>query len=65
MLQQDYRNRPFVNEELWAGKLARALRAQPSLAEATGLNYIRIEQSPSWEAERFVEEEAARDDRDG
>ncbi|KOG41258.1 hypothetical protein [Streptomyces decoyicus] len=47
-LQQHYRRRPFVNEERWAGKIARALRTQPDLdeeelAQVTGLNFIQIE----------------------
>ncbi|MFB6437084.1 hypothetical protein ACFCVY_09905 [Streptomyces sp. NPDC056411] len=59
-LQQQYRQRPYVNEELWSGKIARALRAHPEgldeeqLVHATGLNFIQIEHTLSWESERFL-----------
>ncbi|WP_147264775.1 hypothetical protein [Streptomyces sp. NBRC 110611] len=58
-LQERYRRRPFTREELWAGKIARALRAQPRLDEellvtATGLNFIQVASSLSWEVEHFL-----------
>ncbi|MET7802498.1 hypothetical protein [Streptomyces decoyicus] len=57
-LEQQYHERPFVKEELWAGKVARALRNQPDLdeeelADVTGLNFIQIERSLTWESECF------------
>lgn len=64
-LQQHYRLRPFVNEELRAGKITRALRTQPGLdeeelAQVTGLNFLQIEHTLTWESERFLEEQAPR-----
>ncbi|WP_411130355.1 hypothetical protein [Streptomyces sp. x-19] len=59
-LQQQYRQRPYLKEELWAGKITRALRAHPEgldeagLVQATGLNIIQIEHTLSWESERFL-----------
>ncbi|MFI6768121.1 hypothetical protein [Streptomyces sp. NPDC050355] len=58
-LQQRYRQRPYAKEELWAGKIARALRLQPDLdeeelAEVTDLNFLQIERSLIWESERFL-----------
>ncbi|MGX1759798.1 hypothetical protein ACWIG5_23310 [Streptomyces lydicus] len=69
-LRQRYRRRPFVKEELWAGKIDRALRAQPDLdeeelADVTGLNFIQIEHALTWESERFLEERAARGGHEG
>ena len=69
-LQQQYRTRPFVKEELWAGKAARALRTQPNLdedelADVTGLNYIQIERSLTWESERFLREQTPPNDHEG
>ncbi|WP_326615785.1 hypothetical protein OG863_00920 [Streptomyces decoyicus] len=69
-LQQQYRTRPFVKEELWAGKVARALRTQPNLdedelADVTGLNYIQIERSLTWESERFLREQTPPNDHEG
>jgi hypothetical protein len=60
-LQQHYRQRPYIKEELWAGKIARALRLQPDLdeeelAEVTDLNFLQIERSLTWESERFLRE---------
>ncbi|AWN30571.1 hypothetical protein YWIDRAFT_05155 [Streptomyces sp. SceaMP-e96] len=69
-LQQQYRTRPFVKEELWAGKVARALRTQPDLdedelADVTGLNYIQIEHSLTWESERFLRERTSPNEHEG
>ncbi|MCX5446433.1 hypothetical protein [Streptomyces nigrescens] len=69
-LQQLYRQRPFVKEELWAGKIARALRTQPDLnegelADVTGLNYIQIERSLTWESERFLREQTSPNEYEG
>ncbi|MFE2157995.1 hypothetical protein ACFW9M_09280 [Streptomyces lydicus] len=66
-LQQRYRRRPYANEELWSGKIARALRAHPEglddehLVQATGLNFIQIEHALSWESERFLRSETLPD----
>lgn len=63
VLQQRYRQRPYVREELWAGKIARALDAHPEgldeagLVRATGLNIIQIEHTLSWESERFLRQQ--------
>ncbi|MGW2919319.1 hypothetical protein ACWDBF_15840 [Streptomyces angustmyceticus] len=68
-LQRQYRQRPYVREELWAGKVARALRSQPELdedelAEVTGLNFIQIERTLTWESERFLNDQASPEDRE-
>ncbi|WP_330319010.1 hypothetical protein [Streptomyces platensis] len=69
-LQQQYRQRLFVKEELWAGKIARALRTQPGLnegelADVAGLNYIQIERSLTWESERFLREQTSPNEHEG
>ncbi|MFJ6752080.1 hypothetical protein ACIQNI_28430 [Streptomyces sp. NPDC091266] len=69
-LQQRYWERPFVKEELWAGKIARALRMQPDLGaeeltEAAGLSLIQIEHTLAWESERFLREQAPRGESEG
>ncbi|MGW1377459.1 hypothetical protein ACWD6P_24755 [Streptomyces sp. NPDC002446] len=70
-LQQRYRQRPYVKEELWAGKIARALRAHPEgldeegIVQATGLNFIQIERTLSWESERFLLQQTQPEDHDG
>lgn len=57
-LQERYRRRPFVNEELWVGKVGRALREHPfgmseeQLVEATGLNLLQIGRAVAWKKER-------------
>ncbi|MGW5688994.1 hypothetical protein [Nonomuraea sp. NPDC003754] len=54
VLQEHYRRRPFVDEELWAGKLARALEGvdcTPPLAElteATGLSLEQLQRCLAW-----------------
>lgn len=68
-LQQNYRKRPFIKEELWAGKIARALHTQPDLNEdelaaVTGLNFIQIERSLTWESERFLRERSSQNDHE-
>ncbi|UQA96296.1 hypothetical protein [Streptomyces halobius] len=69
-LRERHRQRPYVKEELWAGKIDRALRAHPEgldeeqLAEATGLNFIQIEHTLSWESERFLRRQASLGDVD-
>ncbi|MGY5124258.1 hypothetical protein [Streptomyces nigrescens] len=68
-LQQQYRERPFVKEELWAGKIARALRNQPDLdeeelADVTGLNFLQIERSLTWESECFLREPTSPNDHE-
>ncbi len=58
-LQEQYRQRPFVDEELWVGKLARAMDGCPdglnprTLAEATGLTAQQVEAAITWQNERF------------
>lgn len=53
-LQQHYHARPFVNAELWAGKIARALRRHPEglsrerLVAETGLNLLQIDAAAKW-----------------
>ncbi|MFB6838951.1 hypothetical protein [Streptomyces sp. NPDC056361] len=57
-LQHDYRQRPFVNAELWASKIALALQEHPDglstqrLVEETGLNTVQIERALAWQHER-------------
>ena len=68
-IQQHYRRRPFVKQELWAGKIARALTSQPdldeqALVEATGLNLIQIQNSLVWESERSLQEASGEGDED-
>lgn len=58
-LQQQYRNRPFVNAELWAGKVARVMGRHPEglkrerLITETGLNLLQIEAAENWHSQRF------------
>lgn len=53
-LQEQYRRRPFVEEELWAGKIYRAVEHDPeglsaeSLTDATGLSLEQIERCMAW-----------------
>ncbi|MEW1753110.1 hypothetical protein [Streptomyces angustmyceticus] len=68
-LRQRYQERRYTKEELWAGKIARALRLQPDLdeeelAEVTGLNFLQIERTLTWESERFLRQQAP-EDREG
>ncbi|MER7960275.1 hypothetical protein [Streptomyces sp. NPDC096030] len=53
-LQQLYRERPFVKEELWEAKIDRAMQqhhfrlSNEQLVEATGLNLLQIEAAARW-----------------
>ncbi|MER7540806.1 hypothetical protein ABTX77_39500 [Streptomyces sp. NPDC097704] len=53
-----YRARPFVNAELWARKIDRALAQYPQglsteeLIEETGLNLIQLERATVWRSEQ-------------
>lgn len=53
-LREEYRQRPFVEEELWAGKIERALRECPGglsrerLCEVTGLRPREVERAMTW-----------------
>lgn len=53
-LRDHYRRRPFVHEELWAGKIARAeanadgVLTSEDLTEATGLDPEQIERCRAW-----------------
>ncbi|WP_214317803.1 hypothetical protein [Nonomuraea sediminis] len=53
-LYDHYRRRPFVQEELWAGRIARALEnttgelTAKDLTDATGLNLEQIERCRAW-----------------
>ncbi|GAA2815633.1 hypothetical protein GCM10010441_45330 [Kitasatospora paracochleata] len=55
-LVEQCRARPFVELELWAGKIGRALDRRPEglrkaeLAEATGLTPVEIELGARWKA---------------
>ncbi|MCZ4103238.1 hypothetical protein [Streptomyces sp. H39-C1] len=57
-LQREYRERPFVHEELWAGQILRALAQQPdglaaeALCAATGLDDLQIRRAMEWEQHR-------------
>ncbi|MER7958161.1 hypothetical protein [Streptomyces sp. NPDC096030] len=56
-LQHNYRQKPFINAELWASKIALALQqhpdglSTPQLAAATGLNTLQIERAIDWQRE--------------
>ena len=59
-LREQYRRRPFVDEELWAGKIVRAVRAHPGisaeeLTEETGLAPDRIERAVAWQNAQSLE----------
>ncbi|MGW1617426.1 hypothetical protein ACWCQZ_50820 [Streptomyces sp. NPDC002285] len=53
-LTEQYKHRPFVDAELWQGKIARAIQHHPdgispeTLAEETGLNLQQIEAGVTW-----------------
>lgn len=53
-LQQHYRERPFVTEELWVVKIDRVLWQHPAglrneqLARETRLNLIQVEAAARW-----------------
>ncbi|MCZ4124815.1 hypothetical protein [Streptomyces sp. H39-S7] len=59
-LRDEYSRRPFVPEELWAGKISRALQGRPGnligpevLAAATGLSVEEIDRAVIWKMERI------------
>ncbi|MCZ4101433.1 MULTISPECIES: hypothetical protein [unclassified Streptomyces] len=59
-LRDEYRRRPFVAEELWAGKISRALQGRPedligpdTLSAATGLSAEEIDRAVIWKMERI------------
>ncbi|WP_431903318.1 hypothetical protein [Nonomuraea sp. bgisy101] len=53
-LDEHYRRRPFVDEELWAGKIARVMDSTTEpltladLVDATGLSREQVERSMAW-----------------
>ncbi|MCZ4103785.1 hypothetical protein, partial [Streptomyces sp. H39-C1] len=57
-LVEQYEQRPFVPEELWTGKIGRALVTHPDgiraqeLAEETGLDLNQIERAVKWNNRR-------------
>ncbi|MFG2516020.1 hypothetical protein [Streptomyces sp. NPDC048584] len=58
MIRETYRRRPFVEEELWAAKITRALTSGPpvlsmvQLARRTGLHEPDIRRAIAWHNER-------------
>ncbi len=58
-LREKYRDKPFVDEELWTGKIVRSMQAHPegmdqaALARETGLTPEQIEQAIGWQNARF------------
>ncbi|MCM2417733.1 hypothetical protein [Streptomyces sp. RKAG293] len=58
VLQQEYRTRPYVPEELWAGQIDRAQALQPkalsrdALSAATGLSHLEIQRALAWKRHR-------------
>ncbi|GGX55570.1 hypothetical protein [Streptomyces noursei] len=54
-LVKQYKHRPFVDAELWAGQIARALQkhegriSEEDLAEGTGLTPDQIEAGATWQ----------------
>ncbi|MCM2418951.1 hypothetical protein [Streptomyces sp. RKAG293] len=58
VLQQEYRTRPYVPEELWAGQIDRALEHHPqaltrdALSAATGLSLLEIQRALAWKKHR-------------
>ncbi|MCZ4118979.1 hypothetical protein [Streptomyces sp. H39-S7] len=58
VLRQEYRNRPYVPEELWAGQIDRALALQPQaltrddLKAAPGLSHLEIQRALAWKRHR-------------
>ncbi|MCZ4103236.1 hypothetical protein QMK19_23920 [Streptomyces sp. H10-C2] len=53
-LQQEYRTRPYVPEELWAGQIDRAQALQPkvlsrdALSAAAGLSLLEVQRALAW-----------------
>ncbi|MBQ0827021.1 hypothetical protein VM636_28775 [Streptomyces sp. SCSIO 75703] len=66
-VKQEYLRRPFVEEELWAAKLTRALTTGPpalsmdQLACRTGLHEPQIRRAIAWHNERMREEQQRTD----
>jgi hypothetical protein len=60
VLRERYGRRPFVEEELWVGKIARVLEEHSGglridrLAEAAGLTVPQVERALEWQNERFA-----------
>lgn len=60
-LREDYRRRPFVEEELWAAKVTQALSAGPpaltvaEVARRTGLHEPEIHRAVLWHNRRLRE----------
>ncbi|WP_127353760.1 hypothetical protein [Actinacidiphila soli] len=58
-LQDEYRRRPFVAEEQWAGKVGRALDAHPTgisvdeMLEDTGLTSEQVDRGLAWNNDRL------------
>jgi hypothetical protein len=70
-LVEQYKRRPFVDEELWAGKIVRAMRKYPErriseqdLARETGLAPDQVERAVDWQNAQVREwrEKYGRDD---
>ncbi|MFF3911631.1 hypothetical protein ACFYZJ_38170 [Streptomyces sp. NPDC001848] len=70
-LLEQYKRRPFVDAELWAGKIARVLRRHPEgvseedLARDSGLTHVQIQRGVMWqntEAQRWLEQHAQEED---
>jgi hypothetical protein len=57
-LQEKYLRKPYVIEELWTGKISRAIQDHPfglslkQLAEVTGLSVPQIERAEAWQNQR-------------
>ncbi|MFJ8677530.1 hypothetical protein [Streptomyces sp. NPDC093589] len=62
-LKQEYRLRPFVDAELWAGQIDRVLDAHPDgveterLAELTGLSLLQVDAAIAWHNQRLDHDE--------
>ncbi|MEU6184189.1 hypothetical protein [Streptomyces coeruleorubidus] len=60
LVQEQYRQRPFVDAELWAGKIERVLDKHPEgisqeeLCRLTGLNPAQIELGVLWQDVHFL-----------
>ncbi|MFE6686043.1 hypothetical protein ACFVFQ_06135 [Streptomyces sp. NPDC057743] len=59
VLRERYARRPFIEEELWVGKIARVLDEHPDglgidrPAGAVGLTVRQVEQALAWQSARF------------
>ena len=59
-LVEQYKRRPFVDAELWVGKIDRVMQQHPEgiseedLAEATGLDLGQIEAGVMWKNLEFL-----------